>query len=245
MRTYGLIGFPLTHSFSKKYFSEKFEKEGIKNCKYELFEMRDPAQLVQLLRNDPSIAGVNVTIPHKLTVIPLLSVLDYSAKVVGAVNVIKVSNGQLIGYNSDYYGFGESLKRFLGKRIKGIHALILGTGGSSKAVEAALRGMKIPFQLVSRKPSNSAIAYSSLTKDYFREYELIINTTPLGMYPKVDECPPIPYEYLTEDHFLFDLVYNPEETLFLKKGAEMGAETQNGLEMLHLQAEKAWEIWNS
>jgi shikimate dehydrogenase len=244
MKTYGLIGYPLTHSFSKKFFTEKFEREGIKDCKYELFEIKEASELPCLIRNSPDIVGLNVTIPHKESVMRYLDYLDESVKKIKAVNVIKINNGKLTGYNSDFHGFRESLKKFLPEGFKG-DALVLGSGGSSKAVKAALESMKIHFTTVSRNRTGHAFAYEDLNKKYIDSHTLIINTTPLGMYPNVDDCPPIPFEFITSGHFLFDLVYNPEETLFMKKGAAQGARTKNGLEMLRLQAEKAWEIWNS
>ncbi len=246
MKLYGLIGFPLTHSFSKRYFTEKFEKEHIANHKYELFEIEQAQQLIGVLQANPELCGLNVTIPHKQAVMPLLDSLDSSAQNVGAVNVIKkMENGRLIGFNSDYYGFMESLKRFVpAEKLKSSKALILGTGGAAKATEAALRDLGISYKYVSRKAEEGILSYEQITPEILKEYTLIINSTPLGMYPKVDVCPTLPYEALTSGHYLFDLVYNPEETLFMQKGKEQGAQTKNGLEMLHLQAEKAWEIWN-
>ncbi len=242
MNLYGLIGFPLTHSFSKKYFTEKFQKENIADSKYELFEIRQAAQLVGIINHNQDLKGLNVTIPHKETIIPFLDEIDPAAKEIGAVNVIKVSNGKLKGYNSDYYGFRQSLLNFIGE-TKNIKALILGTGGAAKAVKAALRDLNIPYKFVSRKKEQDNFSYEELNETILSEYKLIINTSPLGMYPKMDSFPEIPYPFIGPEHFLFDLVYNPEETTFMKKGAEKGAKTRNGLEMLHLQAEKAWEIW--
>jgi shikimate dehydrogenase len=246
VKTFGLIGFPLTHSFSKKYFSEKFENENIKNCQYELFEIEDINSLKNILESNPSIAGLNVTIPHKRNIIPFLHSLDRSAKNVGAVNVIKFAEGNLIGFNSDYYGFMESLKRFVGKDLFSLKALILGTGGAAMAVQAALKDLNIPFVNISRSEGGEAVSYDKLNAtNLINTHQLIINTTPLGMYPKIDTYPPIQYEELTDRHFLFDLVYNPQETEFLKRGKLHGSRTKDGLEMLYLQAEKAWEIWNS
>ena len=247
MNVYGLIGFPLTHSFSKRYFTEKFEKEGIQNCKYDLFEIREATELPSVISSQPLLKGLNVTIPHKEAVIAMLDELDPAARKIGAVNVIKVTEeNKLKGYNSDYYGFKNSLIKFLGDEApKSLKALILGTGGAAKAVIAALDDLDISFKMVSRSGSQYLLSYDDLNANILAEYRLIINTSPLGMYPKVDTCPAIPYDFITEKHYLFDLVYNPEETLFMKKGAAQGAKTKNGLEMLHLQAEKAWEIWNS
>jgi shikimate dehydrogenase len=247
MKLYGLIGFPLTHSFSKKYFTEKFEKENISNHQYELFEIKEASSLSDILKQNPSICGLNVTIPHKQAVMPMLKSMDESASFVGAVNVIKVEkDGSLRGYNSDYYGFMESLKKFMpSDKLTNAKALILGTGGAAKAVEATMRKLQIPFKYVSRQGNGDILGYEQITKNLIAQYTLIINATPLGTFPKTDACPDIPYEALTSDHYLFDLVYNPEKTLFMQNGEMFGAKTKNGLEMLHLQAEKAWEIWNS
>ena len=245
MSVFGLIGYPLTHSFSKKYFTEKFEKEHIPDCVYELFEMESVNLFTDLINQNAAIQGFNVTIPHKQAIIPLLDGLDDSAKFVGAVNVIKKSaEGKWVGYNSDYYGFMESLKKFLPAHLVGFKALVLGTGGAAKAVEAALKTLAIPYLLVSREARPNTITYEAITPHLLAEYQLIVNTTPLGMFPKVDSAPDLPYHALTNQHYLFDLVYNPATTLFLAKGKAQCAHTQYGLEMLHLQAEKAWEIWN-
>lgn len=246
MKGFGLIGFPLTHSFSKKYFTQKFEKENIQGCVYELFEIESVDLFPALIASNPEVIGFNVTIPHKQNIIPFLSRLDDSAKFVGAVNVIKKeTNGEWVGYNSDYYGFMESLKGFIPANYGKIKALILGTGGAAKAVEAALKTMNIDYIQISREAKNNILAYLDLSNELIETHKLIINTTPLGMYPNIDAAPALPYEAIGGSHFLFDLVYNPAETLFLKKGKHNGAKTQFGLEMLHFQAEKAWEIWNS
>jgi shikimate dehydrogenase len=243
MKLYGLIGYPLTHSFSKKYFTEKFQKENIADTRYELFEMADAKEVLELVKAQPQLRGLNVTIPHKEAVLPLLDAIDPAAEAIGAVNVIRVKDGKLTGYNSDYYGFLESLRRFLGEATD-VKALILGTGGAAKAVKAALHELTIPYKVVSRREENNQLTYTALNENILQEYRLIVNTSPLGMYPNTEACPDIPYQYLTSRHFLYDLVYNPEETLFMKKGQQQGAKVINGLEMLHLQAEKAWEIWN-
>ncbi len=244
MNTYGLIGFPLGHSFSKKYFTEKFEKLGISTeNNYQLFELEDIKELPALFAN-PSIKGLNVTIPHKQAVMPFLDSLDDSAAKVGAVNVIKFSqDGKKIGYNSDYYGFKLSLESFI-EGQKNLKALVLGNGGAGKAVIAALNDLNIPYKIVSRNPDENSLSYTQII-DYIADYQLIINCSPVGTYPKSDQCPELPYDLLTEKHFLYDLVYNPIETLFLEKGKKQGAKVHNGLAMLHLQAEKAWEIWNT
>lgn len=245
MNIYGLIGYPLGHSFSKKYFTEKFEQMGIADTHaYELFELADIQGFPQLIASQPDLRGLNVTIPHKQAVMPFLDGLDASATKVGAVNVIKIGEGgKRIGYNSDYYGFKTSLEEFLpdGKSLK---ALVLGNGGAAKAVVAALNDLSIPYKIVSRSKSADVLSYEDLATE-IGNYQLIINSSPVGTYPKSDVCPDIPYEQLTPEHYLYDLVYNPVQTLFLQKGEEQGAQTHNGLKMLHLQAEKAWEIWNS
>lgn len=250
MRLFALIGYPLTHSFSKKYFTEKFEREGISNCRYELLELPDYKDFPNLIASHPDLVGLNVTIPHKQNIIPFLDELDRaSAARIGAVNTIKIlANGRLKGYNTDYYGFRLSLEQWLQSlnvSIEGLKALVLGNGGAAKAVFAALEDIQISYQIVSRQKTASTISYEDLTKDVIASHHLIINTSPVGTYPKVDECPAIPYEWLNEKHLLYDLVYNPAETLFLKKGKQQNAQTHNGLPMLQLQAEKAWEIWNT
>ncbi|HSZ26391.1 MAG TPA: shikimate dehydrogenase [Cytophagaceae bacterium] len=244
MNLYGLIGFPLTHSFSKKYFSDKFQKENIVDSKYELFEIKEVSQMLEIVKEHADLKGLNVTIPYKESVLPFLHEIDPSAMQIGAVNVIKINNGRLKGFNSDYYGFRQSLMNFIGD-TKNKKALLLGTGGASKAVSATLHDLEISCNFVSRKGGQNIFSYEELDENIISAYQLIINTTPLGMYPKTETFPEIPYQYLSPEHFLFDLIYNPEETTFMKKGKEKGAKVKNGLEMLHLQAEKAWEIWNS
>lgn len=243
MKLYGLIGFPLSHSFSKKYFTDKFENEDIKNSAYELFEIDKIEKLTTVLKdNKEGLIGLNVTIPYKQEVIPYLDEIDAAAAEIGAVNVIKIVDGKLKGYNSDYFGFKTSLEAFLGEvRPK---ALILGTGGASKAVAKALKDLGIDYQYVSRKASETSIDYNQV-KETFKDYKLIINSTPLGMYPKVDHCPGLPYELMDDSYFLYDLVYNPEETLFMKKGRDQGAKAIHGMDMLVGQAEKAYEIWEA
>lgn len=243
-RQFGLIGFPLGHSFSKGYFSKKFKDLGLDNHFYNLFELSSINEFKELINNS-KLAGLNVTIPYKQDIIPFLDSLHESAEKVGAVNVIKFKDGKLIGYNTDYPAFKQSLKEWLGSTI--CKALVLGTGGASKAVVAALNDLEIEFQQVSRIATIDALSYEQLflEDELIKDHKLIINTTPLGMAPNIDACPNLPYDQLTKTHSLFDLVYNPETTLFLKKGEEMGCKIKNGLEMLHLQAELAWDIWNA
>ncbi len=242
---FGLIGYPIAHSFSKKYFSDKFLKEGINDCYYELFPLKDIDELPTLINRYPNIKGLNVTIPYKELVIPFLDEIDESAKEVGAVNTIKIESGKLIGYNTDVYGFEKSLSRFLNKnQLKSINkALILGTGGASKAVKYVLNKLGKSCAFVSRNSKKGDLTYDDLNEKILSEYQLIINTTPLGMSPKTDAFPKLKYELLDSNHFLYDLVYNPEKTVFLAKGKKQGCKIINGLSMLHLQAEKAWEIW--
>ncbi|NIJ51285.1 shikimate dehydrogenase family protein [Dyadobacter arcticus] len=248
MDLYGLIGFPLTHSFSKQYFTDKFVREQIKESSYELFEMKSLEELPALLKKTVDLRGLNVTIPHKKEVIAYLDDLDdASAERIGAVNTIKIyADGSTKGFNTDYYGFRQSLVEWLDKRgevCTNFKALVLGNGGAAKAVMVALDDLHVEFKLVSRQKSSNSILYQQLTEDMMNEYLLIINTTPLGTFPNTAECPEIPYQWITKKHYLYDLVYNPAETLFLKNGHVKGAALQNGLKMLQLQAEKAWDIW--
>ncbi|NEM96720.1 shikimate dehydrogenase family protein [Pontibacter burrus] len=244
MKRYGLIGKKLGHSFSKRYFTEKFASEGIADAVYELYELPTIAELPQLWHQKPDLVGLNVTVPYKEEVIPLLDELDEAAARIGAVNTIKISAGRTIGYNTDYIGFRTSLEKFY-PVTEGSNAIVLGSGGASKAVCAALEDLGINYTILSRNPEPGQLNYSSLTTELLQQFPLIINTTPLGMYPDTENCPAIPYQALTAAHYLCDLVYNPEETLFLKKGKEAGARTINGLEMLYGQAEAAWQIWQN
>ncbi|HRI58319.1 MAG TPA: shikimate dehydrogenase [Saprospiraceae bacterium] len=246
MRLFGLIGYPLGHSFSQKYFSEKFAREGITDARYELFPLENIAGLPALLPQHPDLRGLNVTIPHKETVIPMLDELDETARAVGAVNCIKIEHRRLKGYNTDVIGFEQSLKTVDGGRwtVDGTQALILGTGGASKAVAYVLKKLGIPFQFVSRNPGgDKQISYETLHRLPSTVYRLIIHTTPLGMAPHTDTCPDLPFEQLTPQHLVYDLVYNPSETLLLQRAKAQGCPVKNGLEMLHLQAEAAWNIW--
>mgnify|MGYP002652653085 CR=1 FL=1 len=242
MRQFGLIGRTLRHSFSQAYFTQKFETLGLADCQYELFELADIVELPALLAAHPQLEGLNVTVPYKEQVLPYLSELAPSAARVGAVNVIeRRPDGRLIGYNTDYIGFRESLRHFYPLHNA---ALVLGQGGAAKAITAALRDLGIPYRFVTRKPLHDNLTYDDLTPRILAQYSLIINTTPLGTFPNVDECPPLPYEALTPQHYLYDVVYNPAETLFMARGRAAGAQVKNGLEMLRLQAEASWEIWN-
>jgi len=242
---YGLIGFPLKHSFSHTFFNEKFEKENI-NAEYFKFEIPEISYLTHIIESNPELKGLNVTIPYKEQVIRFMDEIDPDAKQIGAINVIKfIRDGNslwLKGYNSDIIGFQNSLAPLLKEYHK--KALVLGTGGASKAVTQALKNLGIESQYVSRTKRDNTICYNELDKEKMDEYLLIINTSPLGTFPNNDECPDIPYDLLTKRHLLYDLVYNPPQTKFLRLGAEKGAETKNGSEMLTLQAIGAWEIWN-
>jgi len=263
MKKFGLIGFPLNVSFSKGYFEKKFACENLNNHTYELFPMSDVSEFPEFLKKHPDLCGLNVTIPYKKTVIPYLDELDESASEVGAVNVIKFQkNGRLVGYNSDVFGFEQSFLPLLKPHHRS--ALILGTGGAAMAVAFVLQKHKIPYQFVSRQKTSKTLTYADLDRHSCEggnpriskgiagqarndddSFNIIINTTPLGMTPNVDTCPDLPYEKITSDFLCYDLVYTPEKTLFLKKSKAQGAVIKNGLEMLHLQAERAWEIWNS
>jgi len=244
MKKYGLIGLPLVHSFSQKYFTAKFEKESI-DAQYDLYELNDISEFADLVTNT-DICGLNVTIPYKEKVIPFLNDIDLTAKQIGAVNVIKFkrSEGQLhlTGYNSDAIGFENSIK----PHLKNIHkkALILGTGGASKAIFYVLKKLNFDVLFVSRTAGEGKITYTELTEKVIKEHLLIVNASPVGTFPHSNECPDIPYEFLTEDHLLYDVVYNPAETIFLKNGKAKGATTINGEGMLEGQALAAWEIWN-
>ena len=247
MNTYGLIGYPLGHSFSRKFFTEKFATEGI-DAQYLNFEIPSIEEFPEIIKNNPTLRGLNVTIPYKQQVMQYLDDISEEAKAIGAVNVVKCQMStvncqlHLTGYNSDVIGFVESIKPLLKPHHK--KALILGTGGASKAIRYGLEkklGMKTLF--VSRSAREGMITYEEVTAEVLKEYEVIVNCSPVGMYPHVDECPALPYEALNENNLLYDLVYNPLETLFMKKGAAQGATVKNGLEMLHLQAIASWDFW--
>ena len=245
-RQFGLIGYPLGHSFSKKYFASKFQKESITDARYDLFEI-EKIELVEKVFKTPGLGGFNVTIPYKEAIKSYLHDFDISAIKVGAVNVVKITReGTRIGFNSDYYGFRQSLLDWLGD-ANDLKALVLGTGGAAKAVVAVLKGLEMGFKIISRDPDKGSLTYEQLknSPEILNDYRLIINTTPLGMSPNLHACPDLPYQYLGPGHFLYDLIYNPPETLFLKQGKDRACQIKNGLEMLELQAEKSWEIWNS
>lgn len=238
---YGIIGNPLAHSFSPAYFAEKFRKLGIE-ASYERFELNAITEFPNLLKTHPQLRGLNVTIPYKQSIIPYLDSLSEAAQQIGAVNCIGIESNRLKGYNTDVIGFEQSLTPLL--RPCHTKALVLGTGGSSMAVIYVLKRLGIEYLSVSRQPKINERGYADLTRDVLQDYLLIVNTTPLGMSPENDTCPDIPYEALGSKHLLYDLVYNPQETKFLALGKAQGAATKNGLEMLHLQAEASWEIWN-
>jgi shikimate dehydrogenase len=246
MRKFGLIGYPLGHSFSKQYFSDKFTLESITDCAYENYPLTSIELLDELISGDHEICGLNVTIPFKSEVIKYLDYLDEEAASVGAVNVIKISQKDykrvLKGFNTDIYGFRESIIPFLTKATA--NALILGTGGSSKAVAYVLGSLGISITNVSRNSGPGLITYEELTDKLLADNQLIVNTTPLGMFPAITGLPDLNYDLLTDKHILYDLVYNPEMTSFLKAGKQRGCKIVGGLRMLHLQAEKAWNIWN-
>ncbi len=242
MDLYGLIGYPLGHSFSERYFTEKFKTENI-NAKYQTFPIESVESLPEIIAKNPNLKGLSVTSPHKESLYPLLDTLHASAELAGAVNAIKISRkgnkASLRGYNTDIYGFTESLKRSCNSLPK--RAYILGTGGAAKAVFKGLESIGVVPTFVSRTPKNaSTVSYESLAAMGFGEHKLIVNATPLGMLHAPNEQPPINYDFINAEHFLFDLIYNPAETAFLKAGKKRGAKILNGLEMLHLQAEKAW-----
>jgi shikimate dehydrogenase len=245
MRKFGLIGYPLTHSFSKKYFSSKFEKESIWNCEFDLYEIPQIGELEKVLAENPELEGMSVTIPYKQEVIPFLDELDPACAEIGAVNCIQIRDGKRKGFNTDYIGFKNSLQSWLGDILP--NALVLGTGGASKAVKVALRDLGVDFLSVSRANSENQITYSDLANnpDFLKKYPLIINTTPLGTFPKIEEMPEIPVELLNASHRVYDLVYNPSETTLMKACLEKGGKAKNGMDMLVLQAEAAWTIWNS
>ena len=245
MDKYGLIGYPLGHSFSISYFNQKFQDEGI-DAVYENFEIPTIDALTEVLDTNPNLRGLNVTIPYKEKVIPFLDSVSPEARAIGAVNVIRVTHVgneiKLKGFNSDVIGFTQSIEPMLEDCHK--KALILGTGGASKAIDYGLKSLGLETVFVSRYRRPETICYEDITPEVIKEYNVIVNCTPLGMFPKTEECPALPYEAMDEHTILYDLIYNPDETLFMKKGAERGANVKNGLEMLLLQAFASWEFWN-
>ncbi len=249
MRVFGLIGYPLSHSFSEKYFSGKFNRENITDAVYKPFPIPSIHDFPELVNDTPGLCGLNVTIPYKLEVMQYLDMLNDTAKAIQAVNTIKIIKNKdkttLKGFNTDAYGFMDSIKPHLDPKHHK-KALVLGTGGASKAVVYVLEKLGIDYLMVSRTPTMSKhIGYEDVKQEILNEYKVIINTSPLGMYPKTDTAPALPYHLLNRNHLLYDLIYNPEETKFMALGKAQGAKVCNGLKMLHLQAEKAWEIWNN
>lgn len=242
MHRFGLIGFPLSHSFSQQYFTEKFQQLGLRDYVYENYSFENIHELSAVIEQHPDLQGFNITIPHKKAIIPFLHAQSEVVKATGACNCIQIKNGQLIGYNTDVIGFEQSLQPFMKAWHK--KALILGTGGASAAVEYVLQKMNITYQFVSRNAHSNQIKYEDVDAAILSTHHLIINTTPLGMYPNTEACPEINYALLSSRHHLYDLIYNPAETLFMKRGKEQGATVQNGKEMLILQAEESWRIWN-
>lgn len=241
MRRFGLIGRNIDYSFSRKFFSEKFSKDNI-NAEYRNYDLDSIGEFPELIREEP-LSGLNVTIPYKEEIIPFLNSLDDHAERIKAVNTVKFEkDGSLTGYNTDYWGFMYSLKPYL--KPQHSKALILGTGGASKAIAYALKLLAVDYKFVSRDPQNSDLSYEDLDHKIFGEYKLIINSTPLGTFPDIEESPKLNFELFTTEHLVFDLIYNPSETRLMKEAAARGASAINGLRMLELQAEKAWEIWN-
>lgn len=242
MSIYGLIGKNIEYSFSRKYFNQKFNTESIA-ANYQNFDLENIEEFPEMLKNTSGVKGFNVTIPYKESIIPFLDDLDPTAREIGAVNTIKIKeDGRLIGFNTDHFGFSEALKHYL--KPHHTKALILGTGGASKAVSYALRELGIDFIITSRSKTTNNLLYSELTQNILAEYNLIINCTPLGTHPNIEQFPPIPTTYLSSKHLVFDLIYNPAHTKLMKLALQQEAEVTNGLRMLELQAEKAWEIWN-
>ena len=242
-KLFGLIGKNIDYSFSKKYFTEKFSQPLFNDCEYQNFDIQTIDEFLEIIKNNPNLKGLNITIPYKEAIIPYIDKLSKKAKKIGAVNVIKFTKKkQLKGYNSDYYGFKKSLQPLLQPHHK--RALILGTGGAAKGIAFALDELNILYTFVSRENKPNTITYNRINANTFENFDIIINCTPLGTSPNIKEFPPIPYDYFTPNHIAFDLIYNPEKTQFLKKAEKKGAICINGLEMLKIQAEKSWKIWN-
>lgn len=244
MRKFGLIGYPLGHSFSKGYFTDKFSLLGIEDAVYQNFPIESIELIREVLQFNPELKGLNVTIPYKEKILPYLDALAPEVKEIHACNCIRIVDGKLIGHNTDYAGFRTSLIKHL--QPHHTQALILGWGGASRAVAYALKSLGIQYLIVSRRSTEAgSIQYEQLNQELLQQYQLIINCTPLGMAPDIEQAPPIPYQYLTPRHYLFDLIYNPPQTMFLQLGEEKGATIENGMDMLTLQAEESWRIWNS
>ena len=243
MEQYGLIGYPLGHSFSRRFFNEEFFPEHGIEAEYLNFEIPEAEGLLEVVRTHPLLRGLNCTIPHKQAVIPLLDEISPEAHEIGAVNVIRIRNGRLKGFNSDIIGFMDSLRPLLQPHHR--HALVLGSGGASKAVWAGLLRLGLEPMQVSRKAGDGVLSYEMLTPEVMADCTVVVNCSPVGMFPHVDECPAIPYELLSGRHLLYDLVYNPLDTLFMQRGRERGATVKNGLEMLRLQALASWKFWHS
>ena len=245
MNIYGLIGRSLGHSFSEKYFFEKFQKENITGCVYRNFELKDLEKEIAELKENPAIKGLNVTIPYKTDIVSFLDKISDEVKEINACNCIKIKDGKWIGFNTDIIGFERSFV----PHLKAFHknALILGTGGASNAVAFVLKKLNIDFLKVSRNKTESAsvISYEGLSEEEMKQFQIVVNTTPLGTFPNVNECPPLPYELVTNQYYFFDLVYNPSKTLFLSLGEKHGAVIENGAQMLAIQADESWKIWNS
>jgi shikimate dehydrogenase len=243
MRRFGLIGKTLKHSFSKGFFEKKFSEQGIQNCSYDNFELPSINEFPNLITNNPELKGLNITIPYKEEVLQFLNSKNEIVESIGACNCIKIVGSELHGFNTDAVAFKNSLQKYLKPNHK--CALVLGTGGASKAVQYALKQLGIDFLLVSRRKQENQLGYEDVSRDIIEGHQIIINTTPVGMFPNVDQDPPIPYKVLTADHLLYDLIYNPAKTKFLQYGEEKGAQIVNGYEMLVAQAEESWRIWNS
>ena len=240
---FGLLGKNISYSFSQGYFTEKFKKLHLNNHQYVNFDIQSIDEFLSIIKNNQNLKGLNVTIPYKQDIMPLLDSINKKARYIGAVNTIKITEKGLKGYNTDCYGFKKSIKPFLKAHHK--KALILGTGGASKAIAFTLDELGIPYKFVSRTASENKTAYNFLNEHIIKTHQIIINCTPLGTFPNIENKPNIPYKYIGSEHLLYDLIYNPAETAFLKHGRLQGAKTCNGLSMLELQAEKAWKIWNS
>lgn len=245
MRKFGLIGYPLGHSFSKKYFTEKFAREGRSDCQFELYELPQVIDFSNLILQEKELEGLSVTIPYKEQIIPFLDSLDPACEQIGAVNCIRIREGKKVGFNTDYLGFKQSLQAWLGEAIPS--ALVLGTGGASKAVQQALRDLGVSYRIVSRSKLEGQLTYQDLSEDktWLENHPLVINTTPVGTFPKVEGIPELPLNQLNESHLVYDLVYNPPITRLMRECMDRGGKAKNGQDMLELQAEAAWSIWNS